>query len=281
MGGARAVPVVSTSWFSKSQLRARPLNVRTLPAALRIPHQLAGSLLVLPGGKPRLFVHEGARQALERKFMAAHPGPVVISITDNRQAMISHSVRRGVLAVRLHHMFLGSPASVLDALVRYVVRDDRQASVAIGRFIDENSPMLARRSRRHLQLHPQGKHHDLLQILDEVNAKYFGGAVRPLITWGKRTKPAARKRKTIRLGSYNSVDRLIHVHPALDRAWVPRYFVAFVVYHELLHHHVPTTRGAARRALHSPEFLERERQFRNFDRAVAWEKRHLSRLLRS
>jgi hypothetical protein len=278
---ARAVPVVSTSWFSDRQLRAHTLNVRTLPAALRIPHRVGGNLLVLPGGAPRLFVHEGARQALERRFMAAHPGPVMLSITDNRQAMISHSVRKGVLSVRLHHMFLGGPANVLDLLVRYVTRDDAQASHELGRFIDYNAPMLARRTRRHLALATQGKHHDLLAILEDINAKYFGNAVRPLITWGKKTRPKDNKRKTIRLGSYNSVDRLIHVNPALDRAWVPQYFVAFVVYHELLHHHVPTTRGAARRALHSPEFLRREREFRNYDRANDWEKLHLARLLRA
>jgi hypothetical protein len=57
-------------------------------------------------------------------------------------------------------------------------------------------------------------------------------------------------------------------------------FVAFVLYHEMLHHMMPVERGGGRRELHPLEFREREREFRAFDRAVAWEKRSLSRLLR-
>ena len=35
-----------------------------------------------------------------------------------------------------------------------------------------------------------------------------------------------------------------------------------------------------RRALHPPAFVERERAFRNYQRAIEWEKRHIARLLR-
>jgi hypothetical protein len=33
--------------------------------------------------------------------------------------------------------------------------------------------------------------------------------------------------------------------------------------------------------LHPPEFVAREKEFRHYERAIAWEKAHLSRLLRS
>jgi hypothetical protein len=285
MTSKAAVPVMSTSWFSERHLRASPLNVRTLPAAIRIPRQVGGQLIVFPAGAPRLFVHEGARQALERRFLAAHPGPVMLSITDNRHAMITYSVRKSVLQVRLHHMFLSSPARVLDALVRYVVRDDREASVLVGQYIDVNDRLLARRSRRNIELTTQGTHHDLLKIVDDLNRRYFEGGAKPLVTWGTSVKPVSGKRKTIRLGSYNAIDRLIRLHPVLDRAWVPKYFVEFVLYHEMLHYRFPMTArtmgGSGRRAIHPPEFLEQERRFRHFERATAWEKKNLSRLLRA
>jgi hypothetical protein len=281
MSSKAAVPVLSASWFSERQFRANPLNVRALPAAIRIPKHVGGQLLVFPTGSPRLFVHEGARQALERKFMAAHPGPVMLSITDNRHAMITYSVRKGVLRVRLHHMFLSSPVRILDALVRYVVKDDADASMTVGHFIELNNRLLERRSRRHLQLITKGTHHDLLKILEDLNRRYFDGNVKPLITWGTGTRPPSGKRKTIRLGSYGAVDRLIRVHPALDRSWVPKYFVEFVVYHEMLHHVFPMTARGGRRSLHPPAFMERERKFRRFERATDWEKKNLSRLLRA
>jgi hypothetical protein len=67
----------------------------------------------------------------------------------------------------------------------------------------------------------------------------------------------------------------------LDNVWVPRYFVSFVIYHEMLHHVMPATIVGGRRLLHPPVFQARERMFRDFERSIAWERRHLHRLLRA
>jgi hypothetical protein len=250
-------------------------------AAIRIPERVRAQLrLVLPSASPRLFVHEGARQALERKLRGAFPGPVILSITDNRHSIITHRVQRGILHARVHHMFLNAPAHVLDALVRYVTRGDREASAILGDYIDDNGFRLARR-KRNAPLVTHGKHHDLLTLFEDINDRYFDGAVNALITWGKRPTSKAKRRKTIKLGSYSAVDRLIRVHPALDQKWIPRYFVAYIVYHEMLHHVIPGSRGLGRVNLHPPEFREREKQFRHFDRSMDWEKRHVGRLLRA
>jgi hypothetical protein len=250
-------------------------------AAIRIPERVRAQLrLVLPSASPRLYVHEGARQALERKLRGAFPGAVILSITDNRHSIITHRVQRGVLHARVHHMFLNAPAHVVEALVRYITRGDRDASAVLGDYIDANGFRLARR-KRNAPLVTRGKHHDLMVLFEDVNERYFDGAINALITWGKRPTVKAKKRKTIKLGSYSAVDRLIRLHPALDQKWVPRYFVAYIVYHEMLHHVIPGSRGLGRVNLHPPEFREREKQFRHFDRAIDWEKRHVGRLLRS
>lgn len=272
---------------------------RGIAAAIRVPERLSAQLaLVFPSAAPQLFVHEGARQALERRLKAACSGrPVVLSITDNRHSIVSHALKSGVLHARIHHMFLDAPPPVLDALVRYVARGDRDASQIIGHYIDVNGGRLARRRPRAIPLHAKGEHHDLLALFNELNARYFDGGCHALITWGRRIRRSNRKpRQAIKLGSYSSLERLIRIHPVLDRPWVPRYFVAYVVYHEMLHHMIPSARGnarqassniasakgqIARRVLHPPEFLERERRFRNFDRALDWERRHITRLLRA
>jgi len=267
-------------------------------AAIRIPERVSAQLaLVFPTASPQLFVHEGARQALERKLKAAAPGrTVVLSITDNRHSIISHAMKQGVLHARIHHMFLDAPPRVLDALVRYVARGEREASLLVGNYIEANGSRLARRRPRAIPLATKGERHDLLAIFEELNARYFGGSCHALITWGKRQSRGRRPaRKAIKLGSYSSLERLIRIHPVLDRPWVPRYFVAYVVYHEMLHHMIPAARGgprssaslatasgvAPKRVLHPPELLERERLFRNYDRAIAWERRHIARLLRA
>jgi len=221
------------------------------------------------------------RQALERRLTAAFPGPVLLSITDNRHSMISHSTERGVLHVRVHHMFLDAPPDVLDMLVLYLTRGDRLASVGVGRFIEDASSRIVRHTPRS-SLDTKGKVHDLLTIFEDVNARYFDSSVTALITWGKGGRRREKARTTIKLGSYSAPERLIRIHRALDRSWVPRYFVAFIVFHEMLHHVLPGARtGGGRRVLHSSLFHERERAFRYFDRAIDWEKRHLGRLLRS
>jgi len=284
MGSRSVVPLLYTGRAGAPRMaggRSLALARTQVAAAIRIPERVGGQLrLVFPSGAPRLFVHEGARQALERKLRMAFPGPVILSITDNRHSIITHRVQRRVLHVRVHHMFLDAPSAVVDALVRYVTRGDREASAVLGDHIDDNGFRLARR-KRNAPLVTKGKHHDLLELFTGLNERYFGGGVHAVITWGKRPTTRAQHRRTIKLGSYSAFDRLIRVHPALDRPWVPRYFVAYIVYHEMLHHVIPGSRGLGRVNLHPPEFKERERQFRHFERALEWETRHVGRLLRA
>ncbi|HSO34434.1 MAG TPA: hypothetical protein VLT33_17995 [Labilithrix sp.] len=290
-------------WSRGAAALARPLPAHASAAAIRIPDRLSAQLaLVFPTASPQLFIHEGARQALERKLKAMSPGRVVIlSITDNRHSIISHSMRHGVLHARIHHMFLDAPARVVNALVRYITRGDKRASELVGHYIEANGARLARRRPRAIPLVAKGTHHDLLALFQDINQRYFGGACHALITWGKKQpRRSEGPRKAIKLGSYSSLERVIRIHPTLDRSWVPRYFVAFVVYHEMLHHMIPAARGSmrpgianlsfdnsrrhghvARRVLHPPEFMDREQLFRSYERALEWERRHIGRLLRT
>src|ERR1700733_560446 len=224
MGSRSAVPLLYSA-----RAGAARMGRGQLAAAIRIPARAGGQLrLVFPSASPRLFVHEGARQSLERKLRVAFAGPVVLSITDNRHSIITHRCQKGTLHARIHHMFLDAPAAVGDALVRYVTRGDRDASAVLGDYIDDNGFRLARRNR-HAPLITRGKHHDLLSLFTDVNHRYFDGSVHAVITWGKHPTTTSQARKTIKLGSYSAVDRMIRVHPALDRKWVPRYFVAYIV----------------------------------------------------
>ena len=62
---------------------------------------------------------------------------------------------------------------------------------------------------------------------------------------------------------------------------MPHYFVEYVVFHEMLHHMMPMPVRDGRRELHTPEFRQGEQRFRNYARAIEWERQHLGRLLRS
>jgi len=275
--------------FPRAPLSAKPLKGRApvIPrmasAAVRIPDpRLAQLPLFFTSGGPQIFVHEGARQALERKLELALNATVQLAVTDNRQRMITQTRERGTLRVRIHMMFLDAPERVQDALVDYLAFGDKDASQIVGAFIDENSHRIRASRPVRGPLRTNGKAHDLREIFDRVNETYFGGTLNDvLITWGRRTGSRRTPRHTIKLGSYSAQERLVRIHPVLDRAWVPRYFVSYVVYHELVHHVVPPVRVAGQTLLHPPEFLRREREFRYYDRAIAWEEAHIARLLRA
>jgi hypothetical protein len=110
-----------------------------------------------------------------------------------------------------------------------------------------------------------------------VNAEEFGGRVEARITWGPNR--GGRRRHTIKTGVYVQDARLIRIHPALDRPEVPEYYVAAVVFHEMLHQVVPAVEKDGRRVVHGPEFKRRERAYAGYARARAWEQENLDLLL--
>jgi hypothetical protein len=125
----------------------------------------------------------------------------------------------------------------------------------------------------------RGRYHDLDTLLDELQARYFPDCPAVRIRWGRWS--ARARPRSIRLGVYLPGAQMIRIHPALDQAFVPRYFVEFIVYHELLHHVIPPVRVNGRYQIHSPRFRQRERDFPAYDAAIAWRQQFLRRLLRS
>jgi predicted SprT family Zn-dependent metalloprotease len=85
----------------------------------------------------------------------------------------------------------------------------------------------------------------------------------------------------MRFGAYVPAAQLIRIHPALDQSFVPRSFVEFIVYHELLHHVIPPVLVKGRYQIHSAAFRQREREFPAYGEVVAWRRQFLRRLLRS
>ena len=228
---------------------------------------------------------EASRRWLEQRVAAHLPGGRLhVTVTDNRYTMISVKREKGQYRLRLHHMFLDGGPEIVAALGRYVIDNDRDASVTLGAFIDANQGKIRRirRSRNaSLVCQPRGEQHDLQELFDELNARYFNNTIDARITWGPQPKDGARRkrRNSIKMGSYSVEDRLIRIHRSLDRPFVPRYFVAWIVYHEMLHqkHDIPVVDG--RRQFHTPAFMAEERLFDEYERAQQWERVHLNRLL--
>jgi hypothetical protein len=125
----------------------------------------------------------------------------------------------------------------------------------------------------------QGRYFNLRAIFDKMNERYFGNRLkRYQIVWGRR-RPE-RPREIIVFGTIQEEDRIIRIHPLLDRVFVPAWFVEYVVYHEMLHAFVPDEYDSAgRRRVHHEKFLAREKKFHWFRRAKVWEQENLGRFL--
>jgi hypothetical protein len=241
-------------------------------------------------GRPELLLHdEEARKDLEARISVvttvhAPDTRLALAVTDNRYTMISVKREKGLFRLRLHHMFLQAEPDVVRALGRYVARNDRDASQLLSRFIDVNQRKIRRARRRRpavVTIETRGEIHDLQAIYDDLNQRYFAGRIDARITWGQRSLPGAkrRRRNSIKMGSYSVEDRLIRIHPSLDRPFVPRLFVEWIVYHEMLHqkHDIPLVRG--RRQFHTPAFMAEEAHFEHYHRARCWERENLDKLL--
>ena len=233
-----------------------------------------------------------AQDSLERRIRAhLARGRVQVTLTDNRYTMISvrrlageRDAARGRgerrYEVRLHHMFADADPVITRALAHYIADNDADASRILGDFIDANADHVRGRSRRAPAqlIFTAGEHHDLRAIFDELNARYFENRIDAAITWGARAgRP--RRRNSIKMGSYSVEDRLIRIHRSLDRAFVPRFFVSWIVFHEMLHqvHDIRVKNG--RREFHSKEFLADEAGFELYEQAKRWERCNLDALL--
>lgn len=221
---------------------------------------------------------------LELRVAAHLPvGQVELALTDNRHTMVSVKRERGPrFRARIHRMFLDAPPVVTRALARYIASNDRVASRVIGEFIDSNHETIRRRAARAPQevvLETRGEVHDLREIYDFINRKYFAGKIAARIGWGAKSAARRRRRTSIKLGSYSVEAKLIRIHQALDQQFVPRYFIEWIVYHEMLHqvHAIPMVRG--RRQFHTPAFIAAERQYECFELAREFERKHVDKFL--
>ena len=208
-----AAPAAEAPAASRRDLRpaAAPRQARLVPAddAAARDRALAVALkLYIPSGK-----------GLE------------LTLTDNHYSMISVRRRPDGYRLRLHNMFLGAPPRTVRALARYVVHNDRRASQLLGDYIERHQHVIKRQERkpRQINVRTAGQHHDLQVLFDSLNAERFDGQLQARITCGPVT--ARKPRRSIKMGSFAVEDRMIRIHPVLDQADVPDYFIRWIVFH--------------------------------------------------
>jgi CRISPR/Cas system CMR subunit Cmr6 (Cas7 group RAMP superfamily) len=113
------------------------------------------------------------------------------------------------------------------------------------------------------------RHYYLASLADEIHRTYFHKYPPLLVRWGQQI--TRKKRRSIRLGSYNHITTEIRIHPLLDSPGIPAFFIQSIIHHEYLHY--------ALGASHNRRFHKQERQFRYYRESREWIRRHLWLLL--
>ena len=225
-------------------------------------------------------------------------------LTDARTRMLSVRRLPGeslCYALRLHRCFAAAPDEALAAVATWVKAGRRsprarEALAVLRRHFTAHRKATPAPPRPRAPLRPQGRTLDLGPLCADLDRRYFGGELGVDVTWGRgaascdpldaggraaRGRRRRSRRPTLQLGSYDHDLRLVRIHPVLDTPTVPRYVVASIVFHELLHAALPPVERGGRRLVHTPELRRRERLFPDHARAERWIARHLSELLRA
>jgi len=190
-----------------------------------------------------------------------------------------------LVEVRLHALFDEAPPELRAAVGSWVRSGGRarRACRELDLWIRDGLERLPAPSVRPERLRARGAAHDLAALAEELRLEHFSSrfgssAELPPITWGR----AGRARRTLRLGSCDPDGRLVRIHPVLDQPGVPRFFVRFVLHHELLHALIPPRQAPDGRWIHhGPDFRAREQAYPDYQRARDWERENMGRLLRS
>jgi hypothetical protein len=199
--------------------------------------------------------------------------PISLILTDNATSLISIRRKNNLVSVRMHWMFLNAGDEIIREIA-CLIKTRRGQTPHIRKFIRENQICVKEREpkSRQIKICTNGRFHNLREIFNTLNSEYFEGKITALITWRRGNKYAVKKRT---LGSYSKHTNTILINSVLDRRNVPNCFIRYVVYHEMLHSVMEEKMGNGRRSVHTPEFRKRERLFKEYEKAVSWEKRNL------
>jgi hypothetical protein len=180
----------------------------------------------------------------------------------------------GAIRVRITDLLEGAPAPVTEALAHILLGKLYRKPAArqyvhryrlyLNRKDVRRQISMVRQSRgRKAHTGSQGAVHNLEQLFEDLNAKYFGGMMaRPVLGW-------SHVRSRTRLGHFDPSHNTIIVSRVFDDPRCPRLALEYVLYHEMLHLHYPVDHSGSRRCVHTPEFKAHEKLFPHYKEARA------------
>jgi len=231
----------------------------------------------LTAARPKIPIHVPGGVALFQRMFTrigceGRPPQFQVEFYPYSSLVITLRRRADVVYIRLSDLLRRAPLPVLEGA----------AALLLGRVYRRRPPRAlvrpyleyARSDRTRGRIHrlrsrrvrpapvpPQGAHHDLLTLFDQINERYFSGSlVRPHIAWSTRSWRR-------QFGCFDPGPNQIVLNRRMDRPGVPQFVVEYVLYHEMLHVKHPTRRSGCSLLSHSPEFRAEEKLYEHFHAA--------------
>ncbi len=181
-------------------------------------------------------------------------------------------LEQGKLHIRMSDLLEGAPAPVLEALAHILL--GKLYRKPVGRMYTHRYRLYLNRRDVRRQAHlvrqirgrkfisgPQGAHHNLEEIFERLNGRYFDGLLgRPQLGWSRGTSRRM-------LGHFDPSHNAIVISRIFDRPETPLLALEYVMFHEMLHLRFPVDHSGMRRCVHTKEFKEAEKQFPQFNEA--------------
>ncbi|MBN1306551.1 MAG: M48 family metallopeptidase [Chitinispirillaceae bacterium] len=150
----------------------------------------------------------------------------------------------------------------------------RKLEELIRSVIDEQFPLPGRPEKTPFQKWPTGGcRYDLKEVFSSLNSHYFGNRLVSLLRWGTGATKTSyeRTRKDAAGNPYHCITIAgVYNHPS-----VPRFAIESIMYHEMLHIHIPPRKEYGRTVMHGPDFRRLERAFPHYGAWRQWEKEQL------
>jgi hypothetical protein len=162
---------------------------------------------------------------------------------------------------------------------RKAVQQKKQLlEVTIRNYLEDQSPVPPVRCRNSPgQVWPTaGSTWDLKEVFETLNRTYFENALLSLLRWGATASKTSYQ--TTRKDSEDRPWHCITIAGVYNHPEVPRFAIESIMYHEMLHIHIPPRKVQGRNVFHGPDFREKEQAFPHYPRWVKWEHDHFHRL---
>ena len=175
-------------------------------------------------------------------------------------------LEEGRLDVRISDLLAGAPAPVMEALAFILISKLYRKPVARQHAYRYRLYLNRREFRRQAQVvrqirgrkyisGPQGEHHNLEQIFEALNVRFFDGLMgRPQLGWSRQASRSM-------LGHFDPSHNAIIISRIFDQARTPVLALEYVMFHEMLHLRYPVDHRGSRRRVHTKEFREAEKKY--------------------